>query len=222
MAVIQDDVRENQQIELFGLTKPKGAGRSGVDAILELESQTIAFELKTTINGSVTTVRDFGYDHIKKWENKHWLISKYSRDGQTLEYSLYGSPQKMSKWITSKKEYIKPDVDLANIVPQKIDIKDLYKIVGKKQSYTLDDARKLNKRQNTVKEYKNLMDLEKGYSPKRMLEILRMRCEYLINRGATLNNPHIPASYFEGWEKITKNHKKRLRELVSEALDDMQ
>lgn len=53
-----------------------------------------------------------------------------------------------------------------------------------------------------------------------MLEILRDRCRYLIERGATLNNPHIPGSYFSGWEKITAEPAKRLRELVAKALGD--
>ncbi|WP_293079190.1 hypothetical protein [Okeania sp. SIO3B5] len=64
------------------------------------------------------------------------------------------------------------------------------------------------------------MDLEFGYSPERMLSILRDRCQYLIERGSTLNNPHIPASYFKNWERITTNHAQRLRELVIENIQD--
>ena len=67
-------------------------------------------------------------------------------------------------------------------------------------------------------EYKELMDKEQGYSPKRMLEILKDRGKYLIERGSTLNNPHIPTSYFKGWEQITSNHKQRLRALVVQSL----
>ena len=62
------------------------------------------------------------------------------------------------------------------------------------------------------------MDKEQGYSPKRMLEILKDRGKYLIERGSTLNNPHIPTSYFKGWEQITSNHKQRLRALVVQSL----
>jgi len=36
--------------------------------------------------------------------------------------------------------------------------------------------------------------------------------------GSTLNNPHIPASYFSGWEHIEDDHAARLRELVADAL----
>jgi len=216
---VQDDVRENEQRVLFGLVKPEGEGRGGVDAIMVLKDKTeIPFELKTTTNGSVTTVRDFGFDHIKKWKHKHWLISKYSVDGNKMEYSLYASPKAMADWINEKEEYITPDFELAKIAPDKLTLKDLYSIVGKKRQYELADAKKLNKKQYKIAEYKDLMDVKDGYTPECMLEILKYRCKYLIERGSTLNNPHIPASYFEGWEKITKNHSKRLKELVSQSL----
>lgn len=215
---VQDDTREDEQRKLFGLLKPPGEGRSGIDAILKLGKQNIPFELKTTTNGSVTTVRDFGYDHILKWKNKHWLISKYSRDGSKMEYSLYGSPQLMSKWISEKEAYIKPDFELAKIAPDNLTLANLFQIVGKKDTYSLDDARKLNKKQYKILEYKRLMDLDNSYSQERMLDILKSRCKYLIERGSTLNNPHIPASYFVGWERITSNHSKKLIELVSQSL----
>ncbi|MCW5213022.1 hypothetical protein VU04_08950 [Desulfobulbus sp. TB] len=53
-------------IELFNLYKDGDEGRSGIDTFLDYKGQKIPFELKTTSQGSVTTVRDFGPDHIKK------------------------------------------------------------------------------------------------------------------------------------------------------------
>jgi len=47
-----------------------------------------------------------------------------------------------------------------------------------------------------------------------MLDIFKDRAKYLILRGSTLNNPHIPRKYFEGWEEITENHSAHLRKLV--------
>jgi hypothetical protein len=47
-----------------------------------------------------------------------------------------------------------------------------------------------------------------------MLEIVKDRAQYLIERGSTLNNPHIPFSYFDGWTEITKNHAEQLRAMV--------
>lgn len=40
--------------------------------------------------------------------------------------------------------------------------------------------------------YKALMDRPKGFSPERMLVLLHERARYLLDRGATRNNPHLP------------------------------
>lgn len=217
---IQDDARENEQIELFGLDKNEEEGRAGIDAILKLDKKTeVPFELKTTTNGSVTTVRDFGYDHIKKWKDKHWLISKYSIDGNNIEYSLYGSPQAMADWINEKEAYIRPDFEIAKLIPDELKLEHLGIIVGEKDIYSMADALKLNKKQYKISEYRDLMDKDNGFSPERMLEILKYRCKYLIERGSTLNNPHIPASYFVGWERITENHAVRLKEMVNQSFN---
>src|SRR5665213_3853248 len=63
-------------------------------------------------------------------------------------------------------------------------------------------------------------DLSKpvGYSPQKMPGILKDRAKYVIERGSTLNNPHIPASYYAGWDEITKDHAARLRDLVRQWL----
>ena len=217
---VQDDAREINQIELFGLFRPEGEGRSGIDAVMKLDDGSeLPFELKTTTSGSVTTVRDFGFDHIQKWKSKHWLISKYSQDGSVMEYTLYGSPQAMSGWIMEKEEYITPDFELARFAPENLTLEHLKVIVGDNEVYSLADATKLQKKQHVLSEYIELMDLENGYSPGRMLQFLKSRCKYLIERGSTLNNPHIPESYFQGWERITTNHATRLKELVIQSLN---
>ena len=50
--------------------------------------------------------------------------------------------------------------------------------------------------------------------------ILKDRATYLIERGGTLNNFHIPRSYFKEWEKITENHAARLRKMVKDYIDN--
>ncbi|MDM8540864.1 hypothetical protein QUF90_07230 [Desulfococcaceae bacterium HSG9] len=209
----QDDDREEAMITLFGLYKDETEGRSGVDAFLKLDGKTVPFELKTTSQGSVTTVRDFGPDHILKWKDKHWLIGFFIKG---REYYKYGSPSMMENWIKSKEEYIASDFRLAKLVPAKISLEDMYHIIGKKDVYTYDDAKAVQKRQYEKEQYLQLQDLRKGYSPGRMLEIVKDRAEYLIERGSTLNNPHIPFTYFEGWTEITKNHAEQLRVMVRE------
>lgn len=211
----QDDERENRMIQLFDLHKDESEGRSGIDAFLRLDRQDIPFELKTTSKGSVTTVRDFGPSHIEKWKNKHWLIGFFI-DGE--EYYKYGSPSMMAPWINEKKNYIEPDFALAKLVPSKLNFDDLYSILGKKRIYTLEDAKYIQKKQYKLTEYIARQDMKDGYSPSRMLEILRERAEYIIKRGSTLNNPHIPFSYFKGWKKITEDHSEILRSMVRESL----
>lgn len=217
---VQDDVRENELISLFGLKKPKNATRGGIDAVLKIDDSIIPFELKSTSTKSVTTVRDFGPEHIKKWINKHWLIGVYDEKGIKLQYSLYASPKQMLPWIKEKEMYIAPDFSLVHRAPILLTLTDLYFVLGKKEKYTLAEANSIQKKQYKIKEYKELMDVDDGYSPETMLKIFQDRCRYLLSRGATLNNPHIPASYFKGWERITKNHSEKLIKLVNQALSD--
>jgi hypothetical protein len=214
---IQDDKRENELIEIFGLKKPKNSGRSGTDAILKIDGETFHFELKSTTTGSVTTVRDFGPDHIKKWKGKHWIIGVYEPSTQKLLFCYYGSPAAVAPWISEKEEYVRVDFELSKLVPDLITLPIMHRILGNKAKYSIEDAMKLQKKQYSISDYRRLMDVPSGYSPERMLQILKDRCKYLIDRGSTLNNPHIPASYFVGWEKIKNNHAKRLRELLKSA-----
>ena len=207
----QDDERENAMIRLFNLHKDVEESRSGVDAYLALDGKEIPFELKTTSKGSVTTVRDFGLSHIQKWKDKHWLIRFFVKG---REYYKYGSPSMMAPWIEEKKRYIEPDIKLASLLPVKLTLDDLFSILGEKPFYTLDDAKYIQKKQYKQAQYLELQDLDNGYSSEKMLQILRERAEYVMRRGSTLNNPHIPFGYFKGWKEITENHAEELRILV--------
>ena len=202
-------------IDLFQLVKDESEGRSGIDAYLKFKGKMIPFELKTTSNSSITTVRDFGPDHIQKWKGKHWLFGFY-RNGD-VKYK-YGSPSMMDPWIIEKANYIAPDFMLADIVSSKITLDDLFVICKKKDIYSYIDAKKIQKMQYSRSKYRDMEDLPNGYSPEKMLCILKDRAEYLVKRGSTLNNPHIPGSYFAGWEEINNNHAQRLIELVDASI----
>lgn len=220
----QDDARENRIVDLFNLQRPPNRVRHGTDAVLAIDGHTLEFELKsvTTKGGSLSTVRDFGPDHIAKWKDKHWLIAVYRNDA--LAHCKYGSPAAMAPWIEEKWKYIEADFELAKHVPSAIDAGMMVAILGNKEQYSREDAKRLHKNQYSAERYRELMDItgtdNKGrtkniaYSPQRMLEISRDRARYIIERGSTLNNPHIPAKYFARWEEITTNHAIRLRELV--------
>lgn len=212
----QDDQREREMRELFGLIKDETEGRSGIDAYLSLDGKLHPFELKTTSKGSVTTVRDFGHEHIRKWKNKHWLIGFYKNGSVTFKY---GSPEKMNRWIKEKEDYISPDFALSDILRHKLELCDLHSILGKKDAYSLEDAKRIQKKQYTAEKYRALMDLRGGYTPEAMLKILCDRAAYIIERGSTLNNPHIPESYFVDFPVIDSNHAETLKQLVTAALD---
>ena len=47
-----------------------------------------------------------------------------------------------------------------------------------------------------------------------MTEIMQERARYVIARGATLNNPHVPSGFFSKFDRITGEHAARLRSLV--------
>lgn len=207
----QDDDREEAMRTLFGLYKDENEGRDGVDAHLDIDGMSLPFELKTTSKGSVTTVRDFGPDHILKWQDKHWLIGFFING---REYYHYGSPAMMAGWINEKANYISPDFMLADLASQNLTLSDMHQVMEEKAIYTYEDARTLQKKQYLKEKYIELQDLDGGYSPERMLEIFKDRNKYLIERGSTLNNPHIPFSYFRGWVEITNNHAEVLRQLV--------
>ncbi len=215
----QDDSREQEMIELFDLIKDENEGRSGVDAFLELDGAKISFELKTTssTSGSVTTVRDFGYDHIEKWQGKHWLFGFHK--GGKVSYK-YGSPALMQSWIKEKEEYIRPDFELAKIASKNLTLEDLYLVLGEKESYSLEEAKSILKNQYSKEKYSQSKDITNGYSKDKMLDLLKDRATYLMKRGGTLNNPHIPGSYFKEWEEITENHAARLREMVRDYINN--
>lgn len=214
----QDDVRENQLVDLFNLERPPNRVRHGTDAILKVDGKTLEFELKsvTTTRGGLSTVRDLGRDHIEKWRNKHWIIAFYSASG--LIECKYGTPDAMSEWIDKIWDYIKADFSIADHIPPLIDQAAMGNVIGTKKAYTKEDARKLQKNQYTAAQYAEKMDLSNGYSPERMLEIFRDRTQYLIQRGSTLNNPHIPHHYFANFPTITNNHASQLRRLIRKWL----
>ena len=220
----QDDIRESEMRSLFSLREV--SGRSETDAILELEDGTeLEFELKTTSDktGSVTTARDVGLDHFHKWKHKHWLIGFYDSSDAEPDFYLYGSPQMMEAWIEEKRRYVEPDFTAAQLASKRTNMSDLFQILGKKTKYSYEDALYLQKRQYTKEQYQAKMDLDDGYSKEKMLEIYRDRVRYLIERGSTLNNPHIPGSYFNKWDTVIRDdHAINLRNFVkSHFLDKL-
>jgi hypothetical protein len=212
---VQDDARERQMIQLFNLTVPEDRGRSDIDAHLTIDGRTLDFELKSTTGGSVSTVRDFGPDHIRKWRNGlHWLFAFYDKSGSKLRYCVYASPDDMEPWIAEKERYMLPDIALADALPGLVTEEMAARIMGDKPVYPVSDAKWIMKKQWRREDYLRHQDVEGGYSRRAIVDILNSRARYVILRGATLNNPHIESGFFDGFERITDEHAARLRELV--------
>ncbi|MBB6404214.1 hypothetical protein [Arthrobacter sp. AZCC_0090] len=234
---VQDDQRETEAIQRFNLTQADDRKRADIDAYLDIDGLLLPFELKSSTSGNVSTVRDFGPDHIRKWrDGLHWIFAFYNKDGSKLLHCYYASPRDMEEWIEGKEAYIKSDAYLADTVPAFVTPEMVIEILGEKEVYSLLDAFRIMKRQWSSQQYQDHADVvvdpafpkvtasgrpkknHGGYSLARMTEILQQRCEYVIRRGATLNNPHIEASYFERFEKITSDHAATLRRLVRDYL----
>ncbi|HEY4210825.1 MAG TPA: hypothetical protein VGM84_05075 [Steroidobacteraceae bacterium] len=216
----QDDERETQMINLFNLTTPPGRKRSDIDAQLAIDGKTINFELKSTTTDTVSTVRDFGPDHIAKWRNGiHWIFAFYDSDGKTLRYCVYASPTDMEPWIASMEAYIAPDIALTVTLPLSVTNETVVSVFGHAKTYSIGDARRLMKNQWKKDEYIKAQDVPGGYSLQRMTEIMQGRARYVIARGATLNNPHISSGFFMRFDRITGEHAARLRHLVHDYLN---
>ncbi|MDR0847512.1 MAG: hypothetical protein LBN10_00480 [Propionibacteriaceae bacterium] len=212
---VQDDARENQMVQLFNLTVPDNRGRGDIDAYLQIDGRTVPFELKSTTSGSVSTVRDFGPDHIAKWRaGLHWLFAFYDHSGTKLHHCVYASPKDMESWIAEKERYIRPDIMLADTVPALITSDAVATILGLKEVYDEVDAKWIMKNQWTAADFRQHQDMPGGYSLGRMTSILQIRARYVMMRGATLNNPHIESKFFESFDQITEEHASQLRGLV--------
>lgn len=328
---VQDDAREDILVKVFNLRQDDDRARHDPDAYLDFQSHRFYFELKSTTKKSISTVRDFGPDHIEKWLDMHWIVGFFKSGTKSPTYCYYLAPRDMREWTNEIWSNIKFDFEMADLVAGKIGLEDLYSKLGAKNLYTLADAKAIQKSQYLAEDYKKRMDVvdlgfssvrldtfrapfiahdwvvnnlgrkrcytledqkaliafqcgaeviaaaispkceidvtnadkvfpspilplalmalsEKpltpkgaakimrkmsaksfvteyiditpGYSPTAMLEILRDRCRYLIRRGATLNNPHIPESFFSRFDRIEDEHASQLRSKLRSYLEE--
>lgn len=202
---VQDDERERELCRMFNLGWDPAHQRAGADAALEIsvagKRYRFDVEVKSTTGDSVATARDVGLPHITRWRRMLFVIGYYTRDAKRpeLKHCLCLTPLDLEPWIKSIEDKVLPDFRIAELASHKLDLTDLFAVCGTKEAYTLADARRLHKRQWSSKQYKDAMDIkdDKGkpklISRENMLEILRSRAKYIAERGATLNNPHIPS-----------------------------
>ncbi|WP_144783749.1 hypothetical protein [Microbacterium sp. BH-3-3-3] len=170
---VQDDAREREMRSLFNLTADPDRKRSEIDAYLMVDGRKVNFELKSSTGSSVSTVRDFGPDHISKWrDGLHWIFAFYDKSGDTLKYCIYASPADMESWIAEKEKYIAPDVALAADLPSFVSAAQVKASLGDKIIYSRADARSIMKNQWSTDDYAANEDRVAGYTRERMAEIL--------------------------------------------------
>lgn len=215
---VQDDEREREMRQLFNLRIAPERSRADIDAFLTFGGDTVNFELKSTTGKAFSTVRDLGPDHLAKWrDGLHWIFAVYSAGGAQLEYCYYASPADMEAWFAAKETYIAPDLALADALPPFASRQQVVDAFGEKNVYSAAEAKRIMKMQWKAEDYRSQQDVEGGgFSIDRMAELMQLRARYLLLRGSTLNNPHIPLNYFAGFEKIREEHASRLRELLSD------
>jgi hypothetical protein len=202
---VQDDERERELVRMFNLSWDPAHQRAGIDAALTMEigAQRIRIdvEVKSTTGATVSTARDVGVEHIRRWRRMFFVVGFYSREARRpeLQKCLCLSPLDMEPWIASIEEKVLIDFKLADCASRKLGLAELFGICGEQTSYSLQDAKRLHKKQWTAAQYKSALDTHQAGQPRisqhKMLEILQLRSKYIAERGATLNNPHITKTH---------------------------
>ena len=225
---VQDNERERELVRLFNLQWDAAHQRSGVDAYLDVQTATDKYrfevEVKSTTGGTVSTARDVGMDHIQKWRKKIFVIGFYSRAAgrPELKTCLCLTPLDMEPWIDSIERKILPDFQIAKLASRNLLTSDMFAVCGEKPDYSMADARRLHKSQWSTAQYKEAQHLAVGdtrrISQKQMLKIFRLRSKYIAERGATLNNPHIPKAHLDSFlgtgSEVTSDWAEKVRSIA--------
>jgi hypothetical protein len=202
---VQDDERERELVRMFNLSWDPAHQRAGIDAELTLEIGgkriRLDVEVKSTTGATVSTARDVGIEHIRRWRRMFFVVGFYSREARRpeLQRCLCLSPLDMEPWIASIESKVLIDFKLADRASRKLGFDDLFDVCGEQATYSLQDAKRLHKKQWTAAQYEAALDThhagQRRISQHKMLEILQLRSKYIAERGATLNNPHITKAH---------------------------
>ena len=227
---VQDDERERELVRLFNLDWDPGHQRGGVDATLTLQTAEVTcrfdIEVKSTTKETVATARDVGMDHIRRWRTMFFVIGFYSREARRPEllHSLCLTPIDMEPWIRSVEKKIQIDFRLAERASRRLTLDDLFEVCGQQESYSVQDAKQLHKQQWSAAQYQAAADVivdgKRRLSAAKMLEILQLRAKYIAERGATLNNPHVPVTHLRPFLRTdslvpTNQCASRIREIAA-------
>lgn len=232
---VQDDERERELVRLFNLDWDPAHQRAGVDAVLRVSvgdrSVDVDVEVKSTTGRTVSTARDVGMEHVAKWREKLFVIGFYSRDARRPELltSLCLTPVDMKAWIDSIEVRIALDDRIARRASAGLALSDVFEVCGEKAIYSLVDARAVLRQQWSSEDYLHNADLSlgdgsPGFSPARMLDVVKARALYIARRGSTLNNPHVTSAHlspFFGTDReIKSDWASRIRSIAQRWLAD--
>ena len=94
----QDRDREDALRKLFELQQAN-QNRTGPDAVDEEDRY---FELKSTTRDRVSTARDVGPEHLKKWRQLTWIFGRGQYVGKTFafEETYVLTPMQMESWFS--------------------------------------------------------------------------------------------------------------------------
>ena len=148
---VQDDERERELVRMFNLSWDPAHQRAGVDAALLIEvgaqRMRLDVEVKSTTGATVSTARDVGIEHIRRWRKMFFVVGFYSREARRpeLQRCLCLSPLDMEPWIASIESKVLIDFKLADRASRKLGLDDLFEVCGEQATYSLQDAKRLHK-----------------------------------------------------------------------------
>jgi hypothetical protein len=211
---VQDDERERELVRMFNLEWDPAHQRAGVDALLVIEVEGLSYrfevEVKSSTGATVSTARDVGMEHIQKWRRKFFVIGFYSKEARRpeLQRCLCLTPVDMEPWIASIEAKVLIDFKLSRLASRRLVLDDLFEVCGEQTTYSVEDAKRLHKQQWTADQYSDAQDTtvggERRISRAKMLEILQLRSKYISERGATLNNPHVPKAHLDTFSSTNR------------------
>lgn len=200
----QDDSREQDMLRVFGLRQESGSSRGDNDAFLDLDGKPAqCLELKSSTTSDFVTARDFGLQHILEWRTKHILGSFYDKGGNSIKWSLLIPNCILNEWLEEQVSYIRCDISIIESLREELSQEMARQvrldIFGAKDYYTLEELKRLLKKQISNEQYLQFLDIiidgKRFCSPEQMDSAISMRTRYLLNRGTSRNNPHISVSW---------------------------
>lgn len=200
----QDDSREQDMLRVFGLRQETASSRGDNDAFFDINGKpTQCLELKSTTTSSLVTARDFSMQHIMEWRSKHILGSFYDKGGNNIIWSILIPNAFLNMWLDAQLEYIRCDIiileAIGDCITEEITKRLRVAMFGEKELYSEEDLKSLLKQQIRRSDYREFLDKddngEMKCSGKNVDAAIRLRTQYLLNRGTSRNNPHISSTW---------------------------